>query len=65
MTILELANRLKAIWEVHGDIPVMFTDPNSGSTYEAFTIKHRVAEEDQYPEEWDMPAGFEFVDISQ
>ncbi len=65
MTILELANRLKAIWEVHGDIPVMFTDPNNGSTYEAFTVKRLVAEEGQYPEDWDMPAGFEFVDISQ
>lgn len=65
MTILELANRLKAIYDEHGDVPVMFTDPNNGSTYEVFTVKHRVAEEDEYPEDWDMPEGFEFVDISQ
>jgi hypothetical protein len=65
MTVLELAERLRAIWEENGDIPVMFTDPNKGSTFEVFTVRHRVAEEDQYPEEWNMPAGFEFIDISQ
>lgn len=65
MTILELANRLKAIYDAYGDIPVMFTDPNRGSTFEVFTVTHRVAEEDEYPEEWSMPEGFEFVDISQ
>lgn len=64
MTILELANRLKAIYDAHGDIPVMFTDPNSDSTFEVLIVKHRVAEEDEYPKEWDMPEGFEFVEIS-
>ena len=65
MTILELATRLKAIYDEHGDVPVMFTDPNRGSTFEVFTVKHRVAKEDEFPEDWNMPEGFEFVDISQ
>jgi hypothetical protein len=65
MKIQELANKLKAIYDQHGDIEVMFSDPNTGSTYGAFIVEHRVAELDEFPEDWDMPEGFEFVEITQ
>jgi hypothetical protein len=65
MKILELANKLKAIYDQHGDITVMFSDPNTCDTFEAWVVKHRVAEFNEFPEEWEMPEGFEFVEITQ
>jgi len=63
MTILELANKLKAIYDEHGDIEVMFQDPNHDGPYEAGRAQVRVAEEDEFPEDYKMPAGFTFVMI--
>ena len=63
MTILELANQLKAIYDKHGNVTVMYTDPNSNSTFEVNSVAYRVAEEDEYPESWRMPEGFEFVEL--
>ncbi len=65
MKILELANQLKAIYDKHGDIEVMFTDPNNNNdTYSVGGATTRVAEKDEFPKNWDMPAGFKFVELS-
>lgn len=66
MKILELANKLKAIYDKHGDIDVMFTDPNEDETFAVELVRFtKVADDDQYPEEYDMPKGFKFVDLTQ
>ena len=65
MKILELANQLKAIYDTHGDIEVMFTDPNhNNDTYSVDVARPRVAEKGEFPKDWDMPAGFKFVELS-
>lgn len=61
MNISELIQRLQAIQAVHGDLPVMYRDGDGDSVWGLFSVKHEIAEEDEYPEDWDMPQGFEFV----
>lgn len=62
MKILELANQLKAIYDEHGDIDVLFTDPNSNQgPFDVGSTEFRVAEEDEYPEDFNMPEGYKFV----
>lgn len=66
MKILELANKLKAIYDKHGDIDVMFTDPNEDETFAVELVRFiEVEDDDQYPEEYEMPAGFKFVELTQ
>jgi len=65
MTILELANQLKAIYDLHGDIEVFFTDPNSNQgPFAVGNTEFRVAEEDEYPKHYNMPAGYTFVELT-
>ncbi len=42
------------------DFEVMFED-DDGRIFSATSIKHRVAEEDEFPADYSMPEGFEFV----
>lgn len=64
MKISEVIDRLEKIKAENGDIEVMFTDPNSsGGPFGVTSVSFEVAEEDQYPEEFDMPEGFKFVDL--
>ena len=64
MKILELANRLKAIYDEHGDIDVHFSGPNMDQEpYSVERTEVRVAEEDDYPEDYDMPAGYKFIEL--
>ena len=66
MNILELANKLKAIYDKHGDIDVMFTNPNDDQTFAVELVQFtKVQDDDQFPEEYDMPKGFKFVDLTQ
>ena len=65
MTILELANQLKAIYDEHGDIDVLFSGPSHDQNpYEVGRVSVEVVEdEDEYPEDYDMPVGFKFVSL--
>ena len=66
MKILELANKLKAIYDNHGDIDVMFTNPNEDETFAVELAEFKkVQDDDEFPEEYDMPKGFKFVDLTQ
>ena len=65
MKILELANQLKAIYDEHGDIDVLFTDPNSNDgPFAVGGTEFRVAEGDEYPEDFNMPNGYKFVELT-
>ena len=64
MKASQMIKQLNSIQAKHGDIEVMFTDPNSsGGPFAVTSVSVEVAEEDQYPEEFDMPEGFTFVDL--
>ena len=62
MTILELATRLKAIYDQHGDLEVMcLTD---GDAYEVGGAGvEEVLDHEDYPQSYNMPRGFKFVNI--
>ena len=62
MKILELATKLKAIYDEKGDIDVMVFDDRN-DPYEVSSVSFAVAAERQYPKDYDMPAGFTFVDL--
>ena len=64
MKISEVIQRLQAIQEQHGDLPVMFEALDSG-VWELFWMRREVAEQGDYPNDWEMPAGFEFVKLGQ
>lgn len=65
MIISELIEKLKKISDKHGDVEVLFCDlEGSGSPYSVSRVSFEVAEADAYPEDWDMPEGFEFVELT-
>jgi len=64
MKIFELAERLKAIYDVHGDIDVHFSGPNmDNEPYSVERTKLTVAEDGAYPDDYNMPAGYKFVSL--
>ena len=63
MKISEMIDRLEKIKAEHSDIDVMFNDTDSHGPYSASSVRVAVAEKDDFPEDWDMPEGFTFVDI--
>lgn len=63
MTILELANALKAIYDQHGDIEVMFAGPNHDQDPYSVGRACVTVAEDDYDPDWNMPVGFKFVQL--
>ena len=65
MKIFELAEKLKAIYDEHGDVEVLFSGPNHDQDpYEVGRVGIVVVEdEDEYPEDYNMPVGFKFVNL--
>jgi hypothetical protein len=61
MQLSQLIQELQAIQAEHGDLPVLKEDGRYGDIFELEDVQRRVATEDEYPADWDMPAGFEFV----
>lgn len=64
MTILELAQKLKAIYYKHGDIDVHFCGPNMDTDpYSVERVEVIVVEDGDYPEDYNMPEGYKFVSL--
>ena len=61
MKISEVESKLAEFRKGHGDIDVLITTDNG--TFPFGSISHHVAEDEEYPEDWEMPGGFEFIDI--
>ena len=65
MKISELEKRLQKIKADKGDIEVMFDDPESSNgPWAASGVHVEVSDGETYPEEFDMPKGFTFVEIT-
>lgn len=62
-TIDDVIERLQALRDKHGgDTIVMFANPNGGEYYGVHDVSHCVVMDDEeFPEDWDMPKGFEYV----
>ena len=61
MKISDIERELARLRGKHGDTEVLITTENG--TFPFGTISHHVAEDGEYPEDWEMPGGFEFTDI--
>ena len=62
MKISKVIERLEAIKERDGDVDAMFQDPNShGGPFPVTSLDLKVAQEDEYPNDFNMPKGFKFV----
>ena len=62
MKINALIKKLAAIQSKQGNVEVMFEDGNGDyGPWSISDVKFNVAEEDEFPEDFDMPEGFKFV----
>ena len=64
MTINEMIAKFEAIRAQHGDVEVMIGESDEAIRSINY-VNLYIAEEDEFPEEWDMPEGFIFVEIGQ
>ena len=65
MTILELANKLKAIYDKNGNIDVLVIDYRGDPIQVDSAAVEVVLDDDDYPEDYNMPKGFTFVCLGQ
>jgi len=61
MKIKKMIDKLQKIEKEHGDIDVMYQDGDGESYWSINSANFREAEEDEFPEDWEMPEGFKFV----
>ena len=61
MKISALIKKLEKIMDKNGNVDVMFQDGDGDSIWCLESVKFHVAEEDEYPEDWGMEAGYKFV----
>ena len=64
MKISELEAKLARLREEHGDITVMASADDVMYGLENCPVEYRIAEEDEYEKDWEMPEGFEFIEIA-
>ena len=64
MTVSEMIRTLTTILATQGDIEVMFNDGRDEIRAVSYCNVH-ITEEGEFPEDWDMPEGFTFVEIGQ
>ena len=64
MKLRTLIKRLQAIEEMGvGDVDVLLCDHDS-TMLGVRGVEYHVAEEDEFPEDWDIPKGLKFVSIN-
>jgi hypothetical protein len=63
MLISDLIYRLNKLRDEHGELEVMFQSDN-GDAWEVALARHHKVKENEYPEEWLMPTGYEFIKLS-
>ena len=63
MKIVKLISDLKQLESIYGNIEVMFDSDENDSMRSIDGLEYRMAEEDEFPESWNMPEGFEFIQI--
>jgi hypothetical protein len=63
MKVSQLIAQLQALQEQHVDLEVMFQNDDA-VTWEIMVATTHLAREDEFPKEWNMPKGFEFIKLS-
>ena len=64
MKIDQLIRNLTEVLAEHGNVDVMFED-RRGLMLSVNVAKAYTAGDDEFPEGWDMPAGFTFVHLTE
>jgi hypothetical protein len=65
MKITQLIEQLGAVRDAAGDVDVLYKNGEGPELWEVFNVALKtVAESDNYPEDWNMPPGLQFVQIS-
>jgi len=63
MKISEVRKELDRLENEHGDIGVMFVDPNARyGPFSVETVRYKKSQ-GQYPDDFNMPEGHEFIEI--
>ena len=64
MKIAKLIQDLEKIQKKYGNVDVMSSiDNNDDGIYPVNSASFRVAKKNEFPEDWNMPKGFKFVEI--
>lgn len=58
MKLSDLVEKLTALASQHGDLEVF-----DSAHFSVHSVQVKVAAKDQFPEDWDMPEGYTFVQI--
>ncbi len=64
MTIDDLIENLQSFKAVHGNLEVLLRNTNNGTIRDCPEPTVRVVDQDEFPLNWNMPAGFTFVQFS-
>jgi len=62
MKISQMIAALQEIADKQGDLDVLASADN-GYVYEVMDVSSVTAEEGDYPDDWNMPAGYTFVSL--
>ena len=62
MKVSQLIARLGALQEQHGDLEVMFQNDDA-VTWVIIVATTHLAREDEFPKDWNMPAGIKFIKL--
>lgn len=62
MRVSTLIERLQKLQEKHGDLTVIFENDEHIAWQVSIASLH-VAEENEYPPDWEMPEGFAFIKL--
>lgn len=64
MKTSQLIKKLTALLEKHGDVEVMLNPTDGDGPYGTCGVSfEEVEDDDEYPEDYQMPKGFQFVEI--
>lgn len=63
MLISQLIYQLEKLQEKHGDLDVMFQN-DEGDVWNVTLALHHKVEEDEFPTNWNMPEGYEFIKLT-
>jgi len=65
MKISEVITKLQNIQDTDGDVEVMLESWSGpeGPFLANYVIAREVEDDDDYPEDWDMPKGFKYAEI--
>ena len=61
MKISALIKKLEKLQDKYGNIDVMYQDGDGDSIWPVEHLQFHEAEEDEYPEDWNMKAGYKFI----